>query len=165
MPAPDVLELGIAIASALAAAHERGILHRDIKPSNILIDAYGTPRLGDFGLAALPAEGEASVTLEALTPAYAAPRRSSRRRRRSVPTCGRSARRSTQSSPACRRDSGRTGHPRRSRRSSIRSTARSLTPRTCRAPIGYSASCGAPPHPTPASGLPMGPTCTPRCSS
>lgn len=73
MPPPDVLELGIAISSALAAAHEKGILHRDIKPSNILIDPYGTPRLGDFGLAALPAHGEASVTLEALTPAYAAP--------------------------------------------------------------------------------------------
>ena len=73
MPAPDVVELGIAISSALAAAHEKGILHRDIKPSNILIDPYGTPRLGDFGLAALPAEGEVSVTLEALTPAYAAP--------------------------------------------------------------------------------------------
>lgn len=73
LPAPDVVELGIAISSALAAAHEVGILHRDIKPSNIMIDAYGTPRLGDFGLAALPAQGEMSVTLEALTPAYAAP--------------------------------------------------------------------------------------------
>lgn len=74
MPAADVVELGIAISGALAAAHERGILHRDIKPSNILIDPYGTPRLGDFGLAALSAKDEEmSVTLEALTPAYAAP--------------------------------------------------------------------------------------------
>lgn len=73
MRAADVLELGIAISSALAAAHEKGILHRDIKPSNILIDRYGTPRLGDFGLAALAADGDASVTLEALTPAFAAP--------------------------------------------------------------------------------------------
>lgn len=70
----DVNELAIAIASALAAAHENGILHRDIKPANILIDGYGTPRLGDFGLAALPTPGEElSVTLEALTPGFASP--------------------------------------------------------------------------------------------
>jgi hypothetical protein len=39
------------VADALAYAHEQGILHRDVKPGNILIDADGTPRLTDFGLA------------------------------------------------------------------------------------------------------------------
>ncbi|MFN8190410.1 MAG: serine/threonine-protein kinase [Nocardioidaceae bacterium] len=74
MAPAEVRDLGLALSSALAAAHEAGILHRDIKPGNVLIDAYGAPRLSDFGLAALPQQGqELSVTLEALTPAFAAP--------------------------------------------------------------------------------------------
>lgn len=74
MALPELLESGTKIAAALGAAHSAGVLHRDIKPANILIDAYGEPRLSDFGLAALVAPGEdLSVTLEAFTPAYSAP--------------------------------------------------------------------------------------------
>ena len=36
----------------LAAAHRRGVVHRDYKPENVLINADGTSKLTDFGLAA-----------------------------------------------------------------------------------------------------------------
>lgn len=47
-----ILDIGIAIAEALAHAHARGVVHRDIKPSNIFLSARG-PVLTDFGLAIL----------------------------------------------------------------------------------------------------------------
>lgn len=45
----EVLELGLALAEAVAALHAAGILHRDIKPGNVLFQD-GRPLLADFGL-------------------------------------------------------------------------------------------------------------------
>jgi serine/threonine protein kinase/formylglycine-generating enzyme required for sulfatase activity len=48
-----VLELGIALARGLAAAHRHGIVHRDIKPANAILSIDGEAKLVDFGLARL----------------------------------------------------------------------------------------------------------------
>src|SRR5438552_1313482 len=62
MELSEAVDIAIQVASALAAAHEAGIVHRDIKPENIMLRPDGYVKVLDFGIAKL-AEQEVPVTI------------------------------------------------------------------------------------------------------
>ena len=69
LPAARALDSSIAIARAMAAAHERGIVHRDLKPENILRTSDGTLKILDFGLAQFDDAARDLASLSRLTEA------------------------------------------------------------------------------------------------
>lgn len=76
-----LLDIGIQIVSALAFAHENGVVHRDLKPENVLLTPEGVVKILDFGLARLQNPTKEAMSESRLTrpgtflgtPAYSSP--------------------------------------------------------------------------------------------
>jgi predicted ATPase/serine/threonine protein kinase len=85
----EAIDIGRQVASALAAAHDRGVVHRDIKPENIMLRPVGYVKVLDFGLAKLAPDCTESETETAFctvsgvivgTPQYMSPEQASGQR-------------------------------------------------------------------------------------
>ena len=63
LPCEQAIDYIAQAAAGLEHAHGRGMIHRDIKPSNLLVDAGGTVKILDLGLALLVDEAR-SLTME-----------------------------------------------------------------------------------------------------
>ncbi|HEX6404307.1 MAG TPA: PASTA domain-containing protein [Pseudonocardiaceae bacterium] len=61
LPVPLALSVAEMVLSALAAAHQEGLVHRDIKPENVLIGPGGVVKVADFGLVRAAAEATNST--------------------------------------------------------------------------------------------------------
>src|SRR5436190_8083729 len=61
----EAVDVAIQVASALAAAHQAGIVHRDIKPENIMLRSDGYVKVLDFGIAKLAESAFSQATADA----------------------------------------------------------------------------------------------------
>jgi serine/threonine-protein kinase len=91
LPLEQAADIMLAVAAAVAAAHDEGIIHRDLKPHNIFLsqtrDGALVPKVVDFGISKGPTDGSTDPASAALvmspvvkttvglmgTPAYFAP--------------------------------------------------------------------------------------------
>jgi DNA-binding SARP family transcriptional activator/tRNA A-37 threonylcarbamoyl transferase component Bud32 len=76
LPVADAVAISVAVAEALAYAHNQGVVHRDIRPENILFES-GHALVGDFGIAGvLDVAGDERLSASGVAlgaPAYSSP--------------------------------------------------------------------------------------------
>jgi hypothetical protein len=76
LPVPQVVDIAVQVARALAAAHAQGVVHRDLKPDSVVRTPSGVTKILDFGIARsenltsppLTKEGEAVGTAGYMAP-------------------------------------------------------------------------------------------------
>jgi eukaryotic-like serine/threonine-protein kinase len=75
LPAAAVVSIGKQLCRALDVAHEAGVIHRDIKPQNMVVEADGTLKVMDFGIARLQSksDGHTRAGMVVGTPEYMSP--------------------------------------------------------------------------------------------
>jgi eukaryotic-like serine/threonine-protein kinase len=71
LPVDEAIRIAAQLADALQYCHDHGVVHRDLKPENILIEADGTVKLVDFGIALL--KGARRLTFRRLTSGFGTP--------------------------------------------------------------------------------------------
>lgn len=65
----QVAQVGLQLAQALTASHQRDVFHGLLKPSNVLIDRQGKAKILDFGIGSLLAENEGESLVDTMSAA------------------------------------------------------------------------------------------------